>query len=169
MKTAKIGALFLVSVLALAGASAGYAMWSDELYIDGTVNTGTIGAEWSIKRCYDDEAENKQYSEITADIVEDTMYIIITNAYPCITYSVDFDVHCTGTILIHLYWDQIILPANFPGTITFPDLTGTQIHPGMEALGTITIHLDNTAGQGAMYTFTTSIVYHQYNEPYVVP
>ena len=48
MKTAKLGAIFLVSVMALAGASAGYAWWIDELHIKGEITTGTFGAEWTI-------------------------------------------------------------------------------------------------------------------------
>ena len=38
MRTAKIGAIFLISVMALAGVTAGYAMWYETLYIDGTIN-----------------------------------------------------------------------------------------------------------------------------------
>lgn len=44
MKTAKIGAMFLVSIIALAGIGAGYAAWTDTIYIQGTVNTGSV--EW---------------------------------------------------------------------------------------------------------------------------
>jgi len=42
MKTAKLGALFLISVLALAGIGAGYAAWTDTITIKGTVNTGDV-------------------------------------------------------------------------------------------------------------------------------
>ena len=48
MKTAKIGAIFLVSVMALAGVTAGYAWWTDHLYIRGTVTTDNFGAEWDL-------------------------------------------------------------------------------------------------------------------------
>jgi hypothetical protein len=40
MKTAKLGAIFLVSVMALAGAGAGYAMWFQDLIIDAEIHTG---------------------------------------------------------------------------------------------------------------------------------
>jgi len=46
MKTAKLGAIFLVSLIALAGIGAGYAAWTDTLYIHGEVNTGSVG--WQI-------------------------------------------------------------------------------------------------------------------------
>ena len=42
MKTAKIGAIFLMSVIALAGVTAGYAMWYETLYIEGTIVTGEV-------------------------------------------------------------------------------------------------------------------------------
>jgi predicted ribosomally synthesized peptide with SipW-like signal peptide len=42
MKTAKLGAIFLISIMALAGVGAGYAAWTDTITIDGTVNTGNV-------------------------------------------------------------------------------------------------------------------------------
>lgn len=42
MKTAKLGAMFLISILALAGIGMGYASWTDTITIEGTVNTGTV-------------------------------------------------------------------------------------------------------------------------------
>lgn len=47
MKTAKLGAIFLISIIALAGVGVGYAHWQETLYIDGTVNTGNLDVEWS--------------------------------------------------------------------------------------------------------------------------
>ena len=42
MKTAKLGAIFMISIMALAGIGAGYAAWTDVITIKGTVNTGTV-------------------------------------------------------------------------------------------------------------------------------
>jgi hypothetical protein len=42
MKSAKIGAIFLISVMALAGVSAGYALWFQDLTIDVEINTGSL-------------------------------------------------------------------------------------------------------------------------------
>ena len=42
MKTAKLGALFLISVLALAGIGVGYATWADTVDIDGRIETGRV-------------------------------------------------------------------------------------------------------------------------------
>lgn len=46
MKGAKIGALFLVSLIALAGVGAGYAAWTDRIHIYTRVQTGSVG--WRI-------------------------------------------------------------------------------------------------------------------------
>lgn len=46
MKTAKLGAIFLISIMALAGVGAGYAAWFDTITIQGTVNTGSVG--WDV-------------------------------------------------------------------------------------------------------------------------
>ena len=40
MKTAKIGAIFLVTVMALAAIGGAYALWFQDLYIDVEINTG---------------------------------------------------------------------------------------------------------------------------------
>ena len=44
---ARTGVLALVLVLCLAALSAGYAKWSDTLYIDGTVDTGWLAVQFS--------------------------------------------------------------------------------------------------------------------------
>jgi hypothetical protein len=52
MKTAKLGAIFLVSVMVLAGAAAANAWWTDKLSIRGTIKTDDFGGEW-ILECYE--------------------------------------------------------------------------------------------------------------------
>jgi hypothetical protein len=42
----KIAVVFVAAIFALTGAAAGYAMWSQELTIDGNVQTGTVDWEW---------------------------------------------------------------------------------------------------------------------------
>jgi len=53
MKTAKIGVLFLVAVMALAGAGAGYALWSETITISGIVNTGEVDIQFSDQKSND--------------------------------------------------------------------------------------------------------------------
>ena len=46
MNTAKLGVIFIVAAMALAGVGAGYAAWFDTITIQGTVNTGSVG--WDV-------------------------------------------------------------------------------------------------------------------------
>jgi hypothetical protein len=160
----KIGLLCLALVLALGSLGVGYAMWFEDLYIDGTVDTGTLDVEWSIHGYGDDET--KDYSDCYAYIVGSTLYVEITNAYPCINYYVDFDIHNNGTIPVHVCQLVCTGPAQFPGTCTITQPTPMQIHPCEEALGTISIHLDNAYDpqENTRYTFSCDLKAVQYNE-----
>ena len=51
--TGKTATLFIVSIMALAGVSTGYALWYEDLIIDGEVNTGEVYAYWSACYCFD--------------------------------------------------------------------------------------------------------------------
>ena len=42
MRQAKIGAIFLMSVITLAGVGAGYAAWTDTVFINGYITTGSV-------------------------------------------------------------------------------------------------------------------------------
>jgi len=42
MNTAKLGVIFIVAAMALAGVSAGYAAWFDTITVHGTVSTGDV-------------------------------------------------------------------------------------------------------------------------------
>lgn len=167
MKTAKLGALFLVSVLALAGVGAGYAMWYEDLTIDGTINTGTFDVEWSPGDCGDNEAPEKDVSSITASISGNTMTVIVTDAYPCMTYWVHFDVHCVGTVPAH--FNAFVITGNPNWVSIVPELgclpiEETQLHTGDFWYGYLEIHLDNTATQDTAYTFEIDLHAYQYNE-----
>jgi len=62
--------------------------------------------------------------------------------------------------------DRGNLPSGANITITNLDYQsgGPQLHTGDEALGTLSVHLDNTAEQNAVYTFTITITAYQFNE-----
>ena len=163
----KIGLICLALVMALGLGGVAYARWAEILTIDGTVGMGDIGALWSITAVGDSEAAEKDVSSISASIDGDTLIVTITGAYPCIDYWVDFDIHSTGSVPIHL--GSLVpgvstLPANTTVTIS-PDPVGTQLHQGQEFLGTLLVHFDNDAVELANYTFSYSLEYAQYNEP----
>jgi len=194
MKTAKIGVLFLVALMALTGVTAGYAMWSETININGTVTTGTVGIKWSYvtDSATDDEISGKETtSSVSASLSadENTLTVTILGAYPCITYSVPFDITSTGTVPVHFKNGFVITPAYLSGIITIAhnpdaaynaetaDITLAQLHTGDSWHGILTFHITNVlwdtvlvpngwvqGNTAAPYSFTVSIMGHQYNE-----
>jgi len=167
MKTAKIGALFLVALMALTGASAGYALWSDTLTVSGTVNTGTFNVDWSIENVRDSEIPGKDvsYVEWPPTISSDgkTMTVVIQKAYPCIDYYIDFDLHSTGTVPAH-FTGWTVQTSDSCVEVTCPSLAGVQLHYLDSYHGTIKVHLTNDAHESTPYTFTITVMAYQYNE-----
>ena len=172
----RIGLLCLALVLARGSLGVAGALGSDWLYIDGYVETGFIGAEWSISNVYDDEPADKNFSYVEAYLStdRDMMYIDIWNAYPSVTYTVIYDIHNTGSIPIHFdnpsMWGDlpadtwVTFHAYHPVTGELINMYGYQLHPGDTMYGELTIHLDNDAEQDWWYYFEFDLEYGQYNE-----
>ena len=175
----KIGLICLALVLALGALGVGAALWMGVLFIHGEVNTGNVDAVWSIEGVHDDEA--KDFSSIEAVLIDPWfMQITITNAYPSVTYTVDWNIECTGSVPIHFEVPMIMWelppplpeepPPLFPGEITFTNVDGTpidwsvQLHPGETIFGKLTVHLNNDAKQNFMYMFDIILPFGQYNE-----
>jgi len=168
----KLGFLCLALVLAMGTLGVGYALWYEDLYIEGTVNTGTVDVEWSYGPVWDTETKDVSWSDVVID--GDTMYITIYNAYPSIWYHHQFDIHSVGTIPVH-FTDWVIDRGNLPAGATLQiwedssnpgggPITDAQLHEGDMWYGCVEVHLDNDAAQGAQYTFSISVMAHQYNE-----
>lgn len=95
-----------------------------------------------------------------------TLYVTITNAYPCIDYYCEFDIHNTGTIPIKVWYmmlDRGNLPDGATVEIAGPELL-CQLEPSEVAYWTLRVHLDNDAEEGATYTFSYTIDAGQWNE-----
>jgi len=178
MKTAKIGVIFLISVMTLAGVSAGYSLWFEDLTIEGTINTGTFNVDWSIEDIYDNEAKDISWAE--AEILDDdlnTLYVTIFNAYPCVTYTIEFDLHSTGTVPAHFVDWYIDAPDYVEITLSpleetnqAGEIVPLQLHEDEYFYGKLTVHLTNDAPQGAgtgdipPITFKVKTRAYQYNE-----
>jgi hypothetical protein len=190
----KIGLLVLALVLALGTMGVGFALWSDVLYINGTVDTGRISAYWTCWAAWDSETAEKDYSSVscsvtTTDETDDTLNITLIDAYPCIDYYVVADIHANGTLPIHVCGvtlDTAGLPAGSTvevlgvtdETTTPPTLAAgpptypIQIHPdGDPGYIAFKVHLSNeaeqdadNADQTANYTFSGTLNYQQWNE-----
>ncbi len=74
MKTAKIGAIFLISVIALAGLGIGFAQVSDTLTLHGTVNTGTYKMSWSSPDCIMGYHDDMNGDNIWQPLCGETIY-----------------------------------------------------------------------------------------------
>ena len=115
----KIGLLCLALVLALGALGVGFATWTDTLYIDGTVNTGTVSWEFYGNPAVDpvpppsitqddhgiDPGHTKDVGSTSATFTDsdndgdlDTMNLLIDNAYPCYNNHVGFWLHCNGSV-----------------------------------------------------------------------
>jgi hypothetical protein len=104
---AKLGAIFIISFMALAGTGAAYALWYEDLYIWTDVHTGTVDVHWSLGGTWSNQL--KDVSTMNSFIVDTddhiaplgTLYCEIFNAYPCVEYWFYFDVHNIGSIPVH--------------------------------------------------------------------
>jgi hypothetical protein len=130
----KIALLALALVLALGTLGVAYALWWDDLYVDGQVDTGNINAYWTCYAAWDTESEqapagvDKDFSSVSCSVTDahgntdDTFVITLTNAYPCIDYYVVADVHNNGSLPIHVC-DFTLDTVDFPGTVDLMKVT----------------------------------------------
>lgn len=171
--------LALTAVLALVGAAA--ALWWESLYVDVTVNTGTLDAQLSVHGSGDNEIalaeamneshpEVKDVSNISCTLSDDgkSIDIVVENAYPGITYYCDVDLTNTGTIPFKVY------SVSYEGNLTsvasefgFANGTiaeGVQLEPGDSVVDRLVITLSNDAAEGSVYTGHVTITVEQWNE-----
>ena len=159
----KIAFIGMALVLALGVMGAGFALWSDSLFIAGTIETGSIGLVWTVDLPpTDNEAPDKDVSSADSWIdAAGILHITIVNAYPCITYTIPFDLHCTGTVPVHTA--MTVTSGNLEW-VQIPQMSGMQLHEGERYDGVITVHLDNSAEENETYYFDVQLDYWQYNE-----
>lgn len=122
----RICMICLVLVLAMGGLGVSYALWSDTLYLEGTVETGTL--EWEFLRppalpgepprppivTHDDQGDDPPgftkdvasttwvYVDSDADGDFDLLELTIDNAYPGYTNHCAFWVHGKGSVPLHI-------------------------------------------------------------------
>jgi len=143
----------------------GYALWFDVLYIEGTVETGELDADWIITG-YEDTESKDWVSWIEAYVDGKTLYVTINNAYPDVWYYVYFDIYNSGTIPLHVCGFNYDISNVGPGVgLYYWDADPLQVHPGDSASAGIAIYLDNNTVQNSTHTFTFEYVNVQYNEP----
>lgn len=171
--------MFAALVIALGMSGLAYASWSETLTISGTVNTGTVDVAWSEIGTSDSEPPDKDVSGIDCEIDAvnpNLLHVTVTNAYPCIDYYNIVDIHCVGSIPVHIY--DIIVNNPHPNhvevdisyyadpgcTIEIIDLP-IQLHTCDTIFALIHVHLTQDALQNHTYGFSAQIVAIQWNEP----
>jgi hypothetical protein len=114
----KIGLLCLALVLALGTLGVGYAMWSDEVIIEGTVDTATlrlgiIKAEADLYQDKDVATVELSFEGAIApwecevppgaeDFAYEKLVVTLNNTFPCLTVDIAFYVGSAGSIPIHI-------------------------------------------------------------------
>jgi predicted ribosomally synthesized peptide with SipW-like signal peptide len=119
----KIGLLCLALVLALGSLGVGYAAWTDQIVINGTVNTGTLcfgfddyflvndpceppTPDWTCDVGFGNKRivpEGKNVGCTTVTWVDlHTVEITITNAYPCYLSTVSMHMINCGTVPLRI-------------------------------------------------------------------
>ena len=167
----RMGLLFLALVIALGGIGVGYAMWDKTLYIDGTVNTGEVNAEFTAASGNDtgiDPGYDKDVGNCSVVIDEkdaQLLHITINNGYPCYTCVITYTVTNTGTIPVKVQSLTVPTPIKEVTVTWTPGIVvGDQIDAGESRTGTITIHVEQCAAELATYTFDAQIYLVQWNE-----
>ncbi len=161
----KIGILAMVAVLALGALGVGYAAWSADLNIAGTVTTGTFTAVFGgtdvTSPVYADAPANvAQYT--TSGTGTATLTILVTTAYPNLVFHVPFTVTNTGSVPIHdVTFDT---DTSTPGITVTSDAVGA-IGAGDTSAGgtniTITVGSADDVATSNPYTITAKMVAHQ--------
>ena len=161
----KVLVLGMVLVLCLAVVGVGYAGWVKNLDIEGTVNTGNVELVITELGSSDNEADGKDVSWITCEVIGDILFVDVTNAYPCITYVNEFLITSTGTVPMHI---EIVTLSDVPAwaevSVVLDGTLPIQLHEGGCVTGRVIVHLLNPAPQGEVLTFSATINAIQYNE-----
>jgi hypothetical protein len=168
VKSSKIGAIFIVSAIALAGVGASYAMWTDTINAVGTVHTATFSVGWSVPDPREIHIHGDSYDICDVNVVTDPnsgdLQITIEDAYPSVTFEIPFDIHLTGQLWAILDgWTFSYTNFDPSWIVSITPCEGILVD-SHQFDGMIVIHLDNNAQPGSTYTFTIHVGAHQYNE-----
>jgi len=118
----KVVPLFLIPMLVLATTGIAYAMWSETLKINVTINTGDVAVEWSSWDCNDkgiDPGYDKDVGQcfVDSEVVDEhgnviKLNITLNNTYPSYNVTVSGEVDNIGSIPVEPYWFFIDMNGN---------------------------------------------------------
>jgi len=96
MKTKIFGMLAFVLV-ALAGTGIAYGHWTSVAYVNATVTSGTLDVQLSDEGIATNQVD-KIVAKVSDNLVGNTLYININNAYPMLIVNGTFNLYNDGTI-----------------------------------------------------------------------
>jgi hypothetical protein len=144
----KIGIIGIVLVLCLALVGVGYSHWTKTLIIDGSVTTGTFGVEWSVMGSSDNEID-KDVGMQGITVVDNVVYLSISDAYPCYEATFELDIHGTGTVPAHINAvNMLACDPYLDVQIIGPSMI--QLHECDMAYVTVIIHVLQEDAQGVL-------------------
>ncbi|OYT55855.1 MAG: hypothetical protein B6U76_04930 [Desulfurococcales archaeon ex4484_217_2] len=170
-----------IALLLLASAGIAYAMWSETLKINVTVNTGEVDVKWSNWYCNDTGSDpqapgfnNSEGKDVAKCYVEPEKYdeegdliklnVTIVNAYPGYRAVITGIVDNIGTIPVKLYNHTISSYDTDALDVTLGIPADTQIDAGDNATYTLTIDVLQNASENSTYSFEVTLVFAQWNE-----
>lgn len=180
--------MFAALAVALAMTGIAYAHWSQTIYIDGSVSTGSVCVGWENVYCNDygiDPGYDKDVASCDAylwgwkgmhgdnDIYEN-LTINISNVYPCYSVTVTAVVANCGTIPLHIYDAGFTILSDPKGLEPFLEVTcdcfpeNLQLHPCESVEIECTLHVlqevgENTCPENATLTFAGYVTFGQWN------
>jgi hypothetical protein len=183
---------FMVLLVALALLGVGYGLWSKVLFIDGTVHTGNVNAEFLGPFTDDDGTDDggdcfiggpgscdpmapgpapERYDKHVAtcaaqlDVTDpQILNVVIANGYPSYWCTVWFTVENTGTVPVKVQAYNLTGVPEVLEVETFDLLVGDQLEPDGEESGGFSIHIKQEADETEDYNFTAAITLVQWNE-----
>lgn len=165
----KTGIVCLALVLAL---GIGFAFWTGMLSIGSTVEAGDSGVEFSsgFIDCSTndppgtiDPGKDKDVGCATAQLESpenngyEQVIVSITNAYPCYECEVYVTVQNHGTLPATIQTVTVTSPPEITVTTDIEALVGVVLDPAQTVDGTVSVHVEQSAAQAAIYTFTVEI------------
>ena len=185
-KRLPLGLLAILLIVLLAGVGVAYGLWSETLLIAGTVRTGEVDVQFTDIQVTEkvgtpdgvvDEPEEKAAAANCYAVMAtvpagnpETLAIAVTGAYPSYHCYVEFAVQSTGSVPVHIYQPEAVVPG--PTNPEWVKLLNcyendTQLHKDETAFCTILIHFTNADNveEKQTYLFKYQIEARQWNEP----
>lgn len=167
MKKVKFIALLLVLSLAVVGA--GYAAWTDQTTINGTVETGYLDTVFTSAVSNDagtaaDPGQTVNVGKTEATYSDKEVVVAITNAYPGYNSKVDFTIKNQGTMPIKVTGIAVVNANGDKVDVTVSGISvGDQINPGATVSGKLTNVVTGAAEESANYSYTATVSVRQWN------